>query len=59
MDLLPFNSEIKKEKDKFFVVDYNNTLSAFSTEDGSECWNFQTEDSFAMSDTKNSLIIIG
>ena len=54
-----FNSEIKKENNKFFVVDYNNTLRAFNTEDGSEIWNFQTEDSFAMSDTKNSLIIIG
>ena len=48
-----------KEKNKFFVIDYINTLRAFSTEDGSEVWNFQTEDSFAMSDTKNSLIIIG
>jgi outer membrane protein assembly factor BamB len=54
-----FNSEIKIENDKFFVVDYNNTLRAFSKEDGSEVWNFQTEDSFAMSDTKNSLIITG
>jgi len=54
-----FNSEIKKENDKFFVVDYKNTLRAFSTDDGSEIWNFQTEDSFTMSDSKNSLIIIG
>jgi len=53
-----FNSEIKRENDKFFVVDYNNTLRAFSTNDGAELWNFQTEDTFAISDTKNSLIII-
>ena len=54
-----FNSEIKKEENKFFIVDYKNTLRSFSTNDGSELWNFQTEDAFAISDTKNSLIIIG
>ena len=54
-----YNSEIKRKNDKFFVLDYNNTLRALSIENGSEVWNFQTEDSFAMSDTKNSLIIIG
>ena len=53
-----FNSEIKKEDNKFFIVDYKNTLRSFSTNDGSELWNFQTEDAFAISDTKNSLIII-
>ena len=26
----PFNSQIKIYKDKFFVVDYNNTLRAYS-----------------------------
>ena len=54
----PFNSEIKKFKDKFFVVDYKNTLRCFDIKDGSECWNLQTEDSFTMSNTKYSLIII-
>ena len=54
-----FNSEIKKEDNKFFIVDYKNTLRSFSVDDGSELWNFQTEDSFAISDTKNSLIIVG
>ena len=54
-----FNSEIKKVDNKFFIVDYKNTLRSFSTDDGSELWNFQTEDAFAISDTKNSLIIIG
>ncbi len=54
-----FNSEIKKEDNKFFIVDYTNTLRSFSVDDGSELWNFQTEDSFAISDTKNSLIIVG
>ena len=53
-----FNSEIKKVGNKFFVIDYKNTIKSFSVDDGSEFWNFQTEDSFAISDTKNSLIII-
>ena len=53
-----FNSEIKKVGDKFFVIDYKNTIRSFSIDDGSEFWDFQTEDSFAISDSKNSLIII-
>ncbi len=53
-----FNSEIKKFKDKAFVVDYKNTLKCFNIKDGSECWNLQTEDSFTISNTKYSLIII-
>jgi len=53
-----FNSEIKKDDNKFFVIDYKNTLRSFSLNDGTELWNFQSEDSFVMSDTKNSLIIV-
>ena len=52
----PFNSEIKKYKDKIFVVDYKNTLRCYKIEDGSECWNLQTEDSFTISNIKYSLI---
>ena len=55
----PFNSEIKKHKNKFFVIDYKNTLRCYKIEDGSECWNLQTEDSFTISNSKYSLIIIG
>ena len=54
----PFNSEIKKVKNKFFVVDYKNTLRCFSVYDGSECWNLQTEESFTISDSKYSLIVV-
>ena len=54
----PFNSEIKKYKDKFFAVDYKNTLRCYYVDDGSECWNLQTEDSFTISNSKFSLIII-
>jgi outer membrane protein assembly factor BamB len=54
----PFNSEIKKNKDKFFVVDYKNTLRCYKIDDGSECWNLQTENSFTISNSKFSLIIV-
>ena len=54
----PFNSEIKKNKNKIFVVDYKNTLRCYNINDGSECWNLQTEDSFTISNSKFSLIII-
>jgi outer membrane protein assembly factor BamB len=54
-----FNSEIKKTNKKFFAIDYKNTLRSFDINDGTELWNFQTEDSFAMSGSKNSLIIVG
>ena len=53
----PFNSNIKKYKDKIFVVDYKNTLRCFKIKDGTECWNLQTQDSFTISNIKYSLII--
>jgi outer membrane protein assembly factor BamB len=54
----PFNSEIKIVKNKLFAVDYQNTLRSFNLSDGSELWNFQTENVFTISDTRNSLIVI-
>ena len=54
----PFNSEIKKFKNKIFVVDYKNILRCYDIIDGSECWNLKTEDSFTISNVKFSLIII-
>ena len=54
----PFNSDIKIFKDKFFAIDYKNTLRCFKIMDGSECWNLQTEDSFTISNSKFSLIIL-
>ena len=54
----PFNSEIKKKNNKIFVVDYKNTLRCYNIIDGSECWNLQTDNSFTISDSINSLIII-
>ena len=55
----PFNSEIKKYKNKIYIIDYKNTLRCYKIEDGSECWNLQTEDSFTISNSKYSLIILG
>ena len=54
----PFNSEIKRYKDKIFVIDYKNTLRCYKVNDGSECWSLPTEDSFRISGSKYSLIII-
>ena len=54
----PFNSDIKKYKDKIFVIDYNNTLRCYEIKNGNECWNLKTEDSFTISNSKLSLIIV-
>ena len=54
----PFNSNIKKFENKMFVIDYKNTLRCYEIKDGSECWNLQTEESFTISNIKNSLIIL-
>ena len=55
----PFNSDIKKSKNKIFVVDYKNTLRCYNINDGSECWNLPTEDSFTISNSNFSLIVVG
>ena len=34
----PFNSEIKIFKDKFFIIDFDNTLRCFSIKDGNQIW---------------------
>ena len=57
-NIYPFNSGIKKDNNKFFSIDYNNTLRCYYIADGSECWNLQTENTFTISGIKFSLIII-
>ena len=54
----PFNSDIKKYRDKMFVVDYKNTLRCYEIKDGSECWSLETDDSFTIPNNKYSLIIL-
>jgi len=54
----PFNSQIKIFKDKFYVIDFTNTLRAYSIKDGKEIWSIGTEKSFIRSQMKLSLVII-
>ena len=54
----PFNSQLKIYKDKFFVVDFENTLRCFSIKDGTEIWKIKTESSLIRSQKKLSLVII-
>ncbi len=54
-----FNSNIKISNDKFLVVDLNNTIRCFSSIDGKEIWNFETENPFIKSRKKLSLITKG
>ena len=57
-NLAPFNSQIKIYKDKFFVIDFSNTLRCFSVKDGKELWNIPTENSLIRSQKKLSILII-
>lgn len=54
----PFNSQVKVYKENFFVVDFQNVLRCFSLKDGSEVWNYKTDQAFIKSQKKLSLIII-
>ena len=54
----PFNSQIKIYDDKFFAVDYTNTLRCFSLNDGKELWNVGTERSLIRSQKKLSMVIV-
>ena len=57
-NLAPFNSQIKIYEDKFFIIDFSNTLRCFSIKDGKELWNIQTEKSLIRSQKKLSLVIV-
>ena len=57
-NLAPFNSQIKIYKDKFFVIDFSNTLRCFSIKDGNEIWNIRTENSLIRSQKKLSMVIV-
>ena len=54
-----FNSNIKVSNDRFFIVDFENTIRCFSTKDGLEYWSFDTENPFVKSKKKLSLVIKG
>ncbi len=53
-----FNSQIKIYKDKFFIIDFENILRAYSVYDGKEIWNVRTENSLIRTQKKLSLVII-
>ncbi len=57
-NLAPFNSQIKIHKDKFFIIDFLNTLRCFSLKDGVELWNVKTETSLIRSQKKLSMVIV-
>ena len=54
----PFNSQIKIFKDKFFIIDFNNTLRCFSLKNGNELWNVKTQNSLIRSQKKLSMVIV-
>jgi|TARA_B110000967_G_C18828379_1_gene532631 outer membrane protein assembly factor BamB len=53
----PFNSQIKIYKDKFFIVDFNNILRAYSIKNGEEIWTVKTENTLIRSQKKLSIVI--
>ena len=53
----PFNSQVKIYKDNIYVVDYDNTLKAYSINNGDEIWSIKTQKSFIRSQKKLSLAI--
>ena len=57
-NLAPFNSQIKIHKDKFFIIDFANTLRCFSIKNGEELWNIKTENSLIRSQKKLSMVIV-
>ncbi len=57
-NLAPFNSQIKIYQDKFFIIDFSNTLRCFSIKDGKELWNVKTESSLIRSQKKLSMVIV-
>ena len=57
-NLAPFNSQIKIYKDKFFIIDFSNTIRCFSLKDGNELWNLETESTLIRSQKKLSMVIV-
>ena len=57
-NLAPFNSQIKIYQDKFFIIDFSNTLRCFSVKNGKEIWNIKTENSLIRSQKKLSMVIV-
>jgi len=54
----PFNSQVKIYKDKIYVIDFENTLRAYSIDTGKEIWARKTQGSFIRSQKRMSLAIL-
>ena len=54
----PFNSQLKIFDNKIYAIDLNNVLRCFSLTNGSELWNFKSENTFLKSNKRNSITII-
>ena len=54
----PFNSDIKIYEDRFFLIDYTNTLRCYSIKNGDELWNFQTDSALIRSQKRLSMVIV-
>jgi outer membrane protein assembly factor BamB len=52
-----FNSQIKVDKGKFYVVDYQNILHCYSIKDGKEIWSYKTENTLLKSMQKMSIVL--
>ena len=57
-NVAPFNSQIKIYDDKFFIIDFSNTLRCFSLKNGDELWNVKTQNSLIRSQKKLSIVIV-
>ena len=57
-NVAPFNSQIKIYQDKFFTIDFSNTLRCFSLKNGDELWSVKTQNSLIRSQKKLSIIIV-
>ena len=54
----PFNSQIKIYNDKFFVIDYSNTLKGYFIANGEEALSIKTQNSLIRSQKKLSMVIV-
>ena len=55
----PFNSEIKITDNKLYAIDLKNVLRCYFIKDGSKCWSLETEKTLTITNSKNSLLIVG
>ena len=53
----PFNSQIKIYKDKFYVIDFENTLRSYLIKNGEVFWSVATEKKLIRSQKKLSMVI--